>query len=265
MSSQVHSSPGRFSAGYETYLASQEDTRTGIYRERATALLTLLWIALCIGAGGGLAWLMTPWLNSLAPIMNAQFGPSPQVYRDISRASGLSAYGLLWFSMLLGLLMSGRLSRIWPGGLEAFELHRFCSLLALGVTLLHVLVLVGDPILGGSWVPLLSFGMLSAKAPWAWLGQLAMYAMIVVVGSFYARRWMSRQAWRLVHAASFALYLTALAHSVGATPDSSLALLSAFYWITGVILVALACMRVTVAVKSKRKRKAAASSVPTPM
>jgi len=114
MSSQVHSSPGRFSSGYETYLASQEDTRTGIYRERATALLTLLWIALCIGAGGGLAWLMTPWLNSLAPIMNAQFGPSPQVYRDISRASGLSAYGLLWFSMLLGLLMSGRLSRIWP-------------------------------------------------------------------------------------------------------------------------------------------------------
>jgi predicted ferric reductase len=255
MSSQTHSRPGYFSAGYESYLASQEDSRTELYRDRASALLALLWTALCIGAGAGLAWLLTPWLNSLAPIMAAQFGPSPQVYRDISRASGLAAYGLLWLSMLLGLLMSGRLSRIWPGGLEAFELHRFCSLLALGVTLLHVLILFGDPRLGGSWLPLLSIGMLSAKAPWAWLGQLAMYAMLIVVGSFYVRRWMSRQAWRLVHAASFALYLAALAHSVGATPDSSLPVLSTLYWITPSLLVLLACWRIAVALKPKRKRK----------
>jgi predicted ferric reductase len=262
MSSQTRNGPGYFSAGYDSYLASEEDSRTHVYRERASALVALLWTALCIGAGGGLAWLLTPWLNSLAPIMAAQFGPSPQVYRDISRASGLAAYGLLWLSMLLGLLMSGRLSRIWPGGLEAFELHRFCSLLALGVTLLHVLVLTGDPRLGGSWVPLLSIGMLSAKAPWAWLGQLSMYATVVVVGSFYVRRWLSRQAWRLVHAASFALYLAALAHSVGATPDSSLPLLSAFYSISAALLVLLVLVRITVAVRSKRRRKPAASSAP---
>ena len=127
--------------------------------------LILLAEFLCIVVGGGLAWLLTPWLQTLAPLIDRQFGAVPEVFRDVSRASGLAAYSLLWISMVFGVLISGRMSRVWPGGPEAFELHRFCSVLALGFTLLHVLVLLGDPRLGGNPVSLLAIGALSARAP----------------------------------------------------------------------------------------------------
>jgi predicted ferric reductase len=169
--------------------------------------------------------------------------------------------------MAFGLLISGRISRTWPGGLEAFELHRFCSLLALGFTLIHFLVLFGDPRLGGSLAPLFTPGMLSAKAPWAWLGQLAFYALLLVVSSFYVRRWIGKQAWRLVHTATFALYLAALAHSVGATSDSSIPVISAMYWSTGGGLLLLVAARLVAALraksKGKRKRQRAASPAGT--
>ncbi|HST03483.1 MAG TPA: ferric reductase-like transmembrane domain-containing protein [Chloroflexia bacterium] len=226
--------------------------------------LILLAELLCIVVGGGLAWLLTPWLQTLAPLIDRQFGAVPEVFRDVSRASGLAAYGLLWVSMVFGVLISGRMSRVWPGGPEAFELHRFCSVLALGFTLLHVLVLLGDPRLGGNPVSLLAIGALSARAPWAWLGQLALYALAIVIVSFYVRRWIGRKTWRLLHTATFLLYFTALVHSIGATTDSSSPLLAWFYIGTTAALAMLTLYRLVTVVIAKRKRRKKAALAAQP-
>ncbi len=263
MSSRIYSGPAYRSRRYKEYDVTLDEIRAEQYHKKAEALVALFWVAFCVVGGGGLAWLLTPWIRSLGPIVDNQFGSAPQVYRDVSSATGIASYGLLWLSMMFGLLISGRMSRVWPGGPEAFELHRFCSLLALAFTLFHVFVLMGDPYLGGSPVPLLAFGMLAAKAPWSWVGQLSLYLLALVAGSFYLRRWIGKKTWRALHAGAFALYLIALAHSVGATRDSSIPILGAFYWATAGGLVMLAVLRSLVVLKANRKRNAKRSFMKT--
>jgi hypothetical protein len=52
------------------------------------------------------------WLPGL---ISSVEGPAPKAYWYLSRSSGLVAYALLWQSMVLGLLMTNRLARLWPG------------------------------------------------------------------------------------------------------------------------------------------------------
>lgn len=255
MSSYNLSSPITSAASGTSRDGLQRDLRAEQSSKGPRVRSILLAECACAFAGGSLAWLLTPWLHTLGPIVDRQFGSAPEVFRDMSRASGIAAYGLLWLSMAFGLLISGRMSRVWPGGPETFELHRFCSLLALGFSLFHVLVLLGDPTLGGNLASLFAPGALSSKAPFAWLGQLSLYALALVVGSFYVRRWIGRKAWRLIHAATLVLYLAALVHSTQATSDSSSQLLAAFYTVTAGALAILALCRSVTALLAKRKRK----------
>lgn len=249
-SSRVDDGPGN-----STRIITQAAITTEERVRLPNKLLIVLAESACAVAGGTLAWLLVPWLQAHAYLWERQFGASPEVFRDVSRASGIAAYGLLWLSMVFGVLISGRISRVWPGGPEAFELHRYSSLLALGFSFFHAAVLVGDPRLGGNPVPLFAFGALSAKAPWAWLGQFAIYALAIVVGSFFVRRWIGRKTWRLIHVLTLVLYLAALIHSVGATADSSFPLLAVFYLVTTSGLAVLALFRLVAAIKGKRRGK----------
>src|SRR5690349_11455487 len=93
----------------------------------------LFWKVLAVAGitAATLALLLTP---------RGAFGQvAPPDAWSITRASALVAYGLLWLSMLAGLSMTSRLSRLWPGGPTTFALHRFSSLLGLGFALLHAL------------------------------------------------------------------------------------------------------------------------------
>src|SRR5439155_7548209 len=49
-------------------------------------------------------------------------GTAPQAYWYISRASAFVAFGLLWLSMLAGLGITSKLSRVWPGMPGSLEL-----------------------------------------------------------------------------------------------------------------------------------------------
>jgi hypothetical protein len=49
---------------------------------------------------------------------------------------------------VLGLSITNRLARLWPGGPAAADLHEHASLLGLAFGLLHALVLLGDAYIG---------------------------------------------------------------------------------------------------------------------
>jgi predicted ferric reductase len=85
---------------------------------------------------------------ALAPIWSPSLtatllGSSPKAYWYLSRASAFVALGLLWLSMLLGLLITDKISRLWPGAQAAFSMHEYVSLLGLGFAAFHALVLWG--------------------------------------------------------------------------------------------------------------------------
>jgi predicted ferric reductase len=138
----------------------------------------------------------------------------------LSRASAFVAYLLLWWSMILGLSMTNRLARVWPGGPTAGELHEQASLLGLAFAMLHALVLIGDQYIGYT-LPQILIPFATSYAPfWVGLGQIGLYVMALVTLSFYVRRWIGARTWRSLHYLSFAVFVLALVHGVASGTDS---------------------------------------------
>ena len=146
----------------------------------------------------------------------------PEAYLLLSRAGGLVAYGLLWLSMALGISITSKLSRIWPGGPAAVDVHRYVSLLGVGFTLFHVLALLGDTLLDFSLAKALLPFSGSSYRPFlvGLMGKTGLYLMLVVALSFYVRARLGHKLWRLIHYLSFVSFVLSLAHGVMAGTDS---------------------------------------------
>lgn len=209
-------------------------------------------VGLLLGTAAGAlaaAVALPAWLPGLSASL---LGAEPKAYWYLARSSALAAYGLLWLAMLFGLLMSGRLARLWPGGPTAFELHQHASLLGLAFALFHALILLGDRYIKATPAQLLIPFAYSGFAPlWVGLGQLALYGMALVGLSFYVRERMGRRLWRLVHMLSFAIFILALAHGVMSGSDSGTAYMRVFYWASGGSVLFLSVYRVLIASHSR--------------
>jgi predicted ferric reductase len=212
---------------------------------------TLPWPAALLGlasvAGGAvLAALVLPaWLPNLsASIM----GPDPKVFWYLSRGSAILALALLWFSMACGLLISNQLARIWPGGPVAFDLHQYTSLLGLGFSLFHALILLGDRYIDYSLAQIaLPFASLNYRPFWVGLGQLGFYLAALLVGSFYVRRQIGQRSWRLIHYASYFMFILAWGHGIASGTDSQAAWVVSLNWFYGTSLLFLLVYRVLTA------------------
>jgi predicted ferric reductase len=215
---------------------------------RALALVLLATIA------GALAALVAlpVWLS---PVSASLVGPEPKAYWYVSRASAMVAYVLLWLSMALGLGMTNRLARIWPGGPTAFDLHQHTSLLGLLFALFHALVLLGDSYMGYTLAQVLTPFASSAYRPmWVGLGQIGLYGMALVGLSFYVRGVIGRRLWRAVHFLSFVVFVLALVHGLWSGTDSTATWARAIYWTSGASLLFLAIYRLLAARRGRTHR-----------
>jgi predicted ferric reductase len=81
---------------------------------------------------------------------------------------------------------------------------------------------------------------------------VAFYLSAFVTGSFYIRKQIGQRAWRLIHFASFAVYLLALLHGITSGTDSGTILATLIYWSTGGSLLFLLFYRILAAAASKQ-------------
>jgi predicted ferric reductase len=163
---------------------------------------------------------------------------------------------------MLGLLITNRLAKVWPGGPGAFELHRHASLLSLGFTLFHGLVLLGDPHIHGRIGPLLTPFSVGYRTGWVGVGQISLFLFVPVALSFYVRKWIGKRTWRMLHFLTFALFVMAMAHSVMSGPDTTEPWAQWFYWSTALATAAATAYRVVVASRAKSKAKGRAAHAP---
>jgi predicted ferric reductase len=183
---------------------------------------------------------MHNWLTLIAASLS---GPEPRAYWYLSRAAGLTAYGLLWLAIVLGLSLSNRLARVWPGGPTAADLHQFASLLALVFATVHGLVLLGDQYIGYTFAQVLvPFAGTAYRPLWVGLGQVGFYLAAVVAFSVYLRDSIGYHAWRTLHYLSFAVYILATVHALGAGTDSASPQAFLIYW-AGAVVVGLLTVR----------------------
>ncbi|MBI5030234.1 MAG: ferric reductase-like transmembrane domain-containing protein [Chloroflexi bacterium] len=179
------------------------------------------------------------------------FGPGVNVAWDLTRTSGIVAYLVMWLSIVFGLLITNRLAQLWPGGPVALDLHQFTSLLGLAFSLFHAFILLGDHYVKYTLAQILiPFASSNYQPIWVGMGQLAFYLLIPVTFSFYMRRSLGAEAWRLVHAASFFAFAMITIHGLLAGSDSKNLMVLSMYAVTGASVVFLTIYRMMTMVVS---------------
>lgn len=222
-------------------------------------LLTLFPLLIGALAGlimlGGLALALLGRTGTIGTLPDVLLGQHSAWY--LSRASAFAAYLLLWWSMALGLTITNRLARAWPGGPTAGDLHEHASLMGLGFAALHALVLLRDQYIGYTLGQVaIPFASTSYQPFWVGIGQIGFYLMALVALTSYARRRIGARAWRLVHYLSFVVFAMALAHGFFSGSDTATGWAGAIYSASGLSLAGLTIYRIA------RGSRRAASTAP---
>ncbi len=220
----------------------------------AMALQNLLVMLFAVIIGAFAAAVALPrWLPGLSESL---LGSAPKVYWYLSRSAAFVAYLLLWLSMVIGMLISNKMARVWPGGPTAFDLHQYTSLIGLAFGMFHGLILMGDKYIAYTLAQVVTpFASASYRPFWVGLGQIGFYLFGIVALSFYVRKFIGTRAWRLIHVLSFIVFALSLVHGIWSGTDSSVPLAQGMYWATGGSLIFLMLYRL-VSIQFKTKKAA---------
>ena len=104
---------------------SERENDTGVLAAVSIIVLAVM------AALTGVLFAVSRYPTMLPGLASSLLGAEPKAYWYISRATALTAFFLLWLSMAMGISITNKLAKIWPGGPTAFDLHEFFSLLGL--------------------------------------------------------------------------------------------------------------------------------------
>ncbi len=173
----------------------------------------------------------------------------------IIRGSGVAALALLSASVIWGLLVSTKtLGRtVKAKGLTG--LHEALGIGAVLAVIVHLVAVRMDDFIGFTWVDTLVPGVSEWEPIAVALGVVSFWMMVVVVGSFYVKKWIGPVLWKIVHRMSVGVFLAALAHGVLAGTDSTNP------WLTGMYAGAFAAVVMLTIVRMLAARQAGARAV----
>ncbi len=216
------------------------------FDESVLKIQIFLWVLLAVAAGFLLATFVLPmWIPDMATSL---LGSSPKAYWYLSRGTAFIALSLLWLSMALGLGLTNKMARLWPGLPPTFAIHEYVSLLGLAFALFHALILLGDHYINFTVAQvLIPFAASGYRPVWVGIGQLGFYVWVIVAFSFYVRRHIGHKTWRLIHYISFPVYLMGLFHGITSGTDASTVWATLYYWISAGSLLFLLIYRLLVA------------------
>ena len=202
-------------------------------------------VAIAVGALGALVLL--PMFSDI--FAQSLVGEEAKGYWFLSRASGVTAYVLFWASMMMGLLMSTKTTRLWSTGPTFMAMHEFTSILGLLFAGFHALILLGDAFIQTDVVQILTpflmdFGKDGAQSIWVGFGQLGFYALALILLSFYVRQRISYGGWRWSHFGTFVAYMLVTVHGMLVGSDSQTTFMLSVYAFTNASILFLTLYRV---------------------
>jgi sulfoxide reductase heme-binding subunit YedZ len=169
--------------------------------------------------------------------------PGQHLFWIASRALGVVALLFVAVSVGMGLAMSMRSAK-GPGAMARLKtLHEAAALTALLAIAGHGLTLLGDsylrPGLSGIVVP---FAM-PHQPLWTGLGVIGGWLAALFGLTFYVRRWIGPKLWRKMHRWTLAVYVLAVAHTLGTGTDS------ASLWLVIILIATIAPLAVMAALR----------------
>lgn len=148
--------------------------------------------------------------------------PVDHSYWLASRAIGIVALALLSISVAWGLSMSSKLAKRGPGSIgRAKQFHEALSLVALSAILAHGLILLGDNYINPTFSQLFIPFTMPKQPIWTGIGIIGGWVAMVCGLSYYARRWIGANRWKVVHRFTLLAWLFAFAHGIGSGSDAS--------------------------------------------
>ena len=213
------------------------------FNESSLSIQFFIFIMLAMIIGSLLAILVLPkWLPNMATSLT---GTDPKVYWYLSRGTAFVSLSILWLSTALGLGMTNKLARLWPGAQTTFAMHEYVSLLGLAFAIFHGLVLLGDRYINFTVAQIfMPFSTINYRPYWVGVGQIGFYVWVIVALSFYIRRIIGQKTWRVIHYLSLAVYVMGLAHGLFSGTDSTTNWAYWYYWISGGSLLFLLIYRI---------------------
>ncbi len=167
-----------------------------------------------------------------------------QVMWYVTRAAGLTAYLLLWLSTVWGVAVTSKVFDPILHRMFTYDFHQFLSLLAIGFTILHVVVLLADQYLPFSVAQILVPFSAPYRPVWVGVGVIGLYLTLLVTITFYIRRYIGQRTFRVIHYVSFIAFLAAAVHGLFAGTDSVLPATRIMYFGTTMVVVFLTAYRI---------------------
>ena len=234
--------------------------------ESSVNIQTFLMFLVAMTFGLLVAVLILPsWLPNMSFSLN---GEAPKAYWYLSRATAFVSLTLLWLSMALGLSITNKMARLWPGAPAAFALHEYVSLLGLAFSIFHAVVILGDDYINFTLLQLLiPFSTVDYRPFWVGMGQIAFYAWAILALTFYIRPVIGQKSWRFLHYGSFGMYLLGIFHGLFSGTDTSAPWAQNYYWISIGSLLFLLMYRILAVVIDglfPQNRKPVQTSTPAP-
>ena len=192
-------------------------------------------------------------VDFVSKVLNKLFATNTvQVMWYVTRAAGLTAYLLLWLSTVWGVAVSSKVFDPVLHRMFTYDFHQFLSLLAIGFTILHVVVLLADQYLPFSVAQILVPFSAPYRPVWVGFGTIGLYLTLLVSITFYIRRWIGQKTFRVIHLVSYLAFIAAALHGLFAGTDSPLPTVQAMYLLTTLSVVFLTAYRI---VTSRRLRR----------
>lgn len=188
-----------------------------------------------------------------------------------SRASGIVALAAMSFSVILGLMLGGKLVQLAPADRSGRKLltplivtrtHEYTSLAALIAIAVHGLTLLGDawlhPTLSQIAIPF----TIGYKPFYTGLGIVGGYVTAVLGLSYYARKRIGNDRWRKLHRYTLVGFLLSVVHTLGAGTDAAGGWL--FWAVLGVsaIVLVLLVARITSGLVKRQSQPKSAKPAP---
>ncbi len=165
------------------------------------------------------------------------------------RSSGTVAYLFLAASTIWGLAISSKfLKELVPGQLS-LAMHNYLSWNAIGLTVLHAVLLLFTGFMDYTVLNLL-IPFTGPYSPfWVGIGIIGLYLMILTTLTFYIRGRIGYKTFHVIHYLTYAAFVMSLLHSWFAGTDT--VALEMMYLVTGLLVFFLTVFRVLAALENR--------------
>ena len=164
----------------------------------------------------------------------------------VSRAGGIVAYLLFWFSTAWGVMLSAKGLKGLVSKPVSYAVHNITSWLALGFAAVHAVTLLGDRVVPFSGTGVLIPFAADYRPFLTGLGTLSLYLGVLVSVTFYWKR-LGHRIWQAIHMLSYLMFVAVTIHGVMLGTDSGTWVMRMIYLMAAGSVVFLTVYRILTA------------------